>query len=342
VAKKTKPVDMLDDDLKDFYTLVDKQIRPGAGRPKGEEAAPTEFLSTGSLGVDFVSHGGIPRGRISEIYGPQHSGKTTLMMSTAGRVQQAGGRVAWLDMEFGFDPTWATTLGVDIRTLHIDNFDTAEEALTFIDLVVRSHKFDLVVVDSVAAMVPSVEAQEVYGKAHMGLQARVMSQGARKLVGPIGRSRTAVVFLNQIRNKIGVTYGSPEVTTGGMALQFYASLRLNVRQRKPIKDGEELLGNYVEVTAKKCRAGAYGRQALVPLYFLSGIDTGMEVVDAAAKAELVKKSGSHYSYEGEKMGQGARKAANWLLEHPEVMATLWEQLLEVYAREQTNVGTIEE
>jgi len=341
VAKK-KLIDMDDADLAEFYKLVDTQVRPGAGRPHADDRAPTEFISTGSLGVDFVSYGGIPRGRLTEIYGPQHSGKTTLMMSTAGCVQKAGGRVAWVDMEFGFDDTWATTLGVDVRKLHIDNFDTAEEAFKFINIAVDSKRFDLIVIDSVAAMVPAIELAEDFGKSHMGLQARLMSQATRKLVGPVGRTRTAVVFLNQIRNKIGVTYGSPETTPGGFALQFFASLRLDVRLRKPIMDGEERLGNYIEVTAKKCRAGAYGRKALVPLYAATGIDTGMEVVDAAAAAELITKSGSHYSYNGDKMGQGARKAADWLVEHPDVMQELWKQLMAVYAQRQPSTGTIEE
>lgn len=332
MAKK-KPVDMQDEDLAEMYALIDKQVRPGAGRARGqqEDYQPLELISTGSFGVDFVSHGGIPRGRITEIYGPQHSGKTTLMMSTAGRVQAGGGRVAWIDMEYGFDDTWATTLGVNVDKLHIDNFDTAEEALKFMLLVSQSNKFDLVVLDSVAALVPTVELAEDFGKSHMGLQARLMSQAMRKLQGPIGKTRTAVVFLNQIRNKIGVMYGSPETTPGGLALPFAASLRIDIRQRKPIKEGEELLGNYVEAICRKCRAGPYGRRTLVPLYFASGIDKAMELLDAASEAGLIEKSGSHYKYQGEKIGQGQVKAAEWLRAHPDVIDALWQPTLDYVA-----------
>ncbi len=284
---------------------------------KGREAIPA--ISTGSLGLDIaLGIGGLPRGRIVEIYGPESSGKTTLTLQVIAECQRMGGTCAFIDAEHALDPIYAGNLGVDVENLLVSQPDTGEQALEICDMVVRSGAVDVVVIDSVAALTPKAEIEGDMGDSHMGLQARLMSQALRKMTGNIKNSNTLVIFINQIRMKIGVMFGSPETTTGGNALKFYASVRLDIRRIGAIKEGDEVVGSETRVKVVKNKVAPPFRQTEFQIMYGKGIYHMGEVIDLGVKANLVDKSGAWYAYNGEKIGQGKKNAANYLEENPEI------------------------
>jgi recombination protein RecA len=300
---------------------IEKQFGKGSVMRLGDaETVPDmEVVSTGSLGLDVaLGVGGLPRGRVIEIYGPESSGKTTLMLSAIAQAQKAGGVAAFVDAEHALDPSYAEKLGVNLQDLLVSQPDTGEQALEITDMLVRSGAVDIVVIDSVAALTPRAEIEGEMGEMQVGLHARLMSQALRKLTGNIKRSNTIVVFINQIRMKIGVMFGSPETTTGGNALKFYSSVRLDIRRIGAIKNGEEVVGNQTRVKVVKNKVAPPFRQAEFEIIYGKGIARDSELVDLGVLHGLVDKSGSWYSYNGERIGQGKDNVKNYLAEHPEV------------------------
>ena len=288
-----------------------------------------ESISTGSLGLDIgLGIGGVPRGRIVEIYGPESSGKTTLALHIIAEAQKAGGTCAIVDAEHALDPGYAKKLGCDVDNLLISQPDAGEQALEITDTLVRSGALDVVVVDSVAALVPRAELEGEMGDHHVGLQARLMSQALRKLTGSISRSRTTVIFINQIRMKIGVMFGSPETTTGGNALKFYSSVRLDIRRIGAIKDRDEVVGNQTRVKVVKNKMAPPFRQIEFDIMYGKGISKTGEILDLGVAGGFVEKAGSWFSAEGERIGQGRENAKQYLLDHPEMMATLENKIRE--------------
>ncbi len=282
-----------------------------------------EAISTGSLGLDIgLGIGGVPRGRIVEIYGPESSGKTTLALHIIAEAQKSGGTCAIVDAEHALDPTYAKKLGCNVDDLLISQPDAGEQALEIADTLVRSNALDVLVVDSVAALVPRAELEGDMGDSHMGLQARLMSQALRKLTGSISKSRTVVIFINQIRMKIGVMFGSPETTTGGNALKFYASVRMDIRRIGQIKDKEEIVGNQTRVKVVKNKMAPPFRQVEFDIMYGQGISKTGEILDLGVAAGLVEKAGSWFSAEGERIGQGRENAKKYLLDNPDMMKTL--------------------
>ena len=300
---------------------IEKQFGKGSVMRLGDaESIPDiEVVSTGSLGLDVaLGIGGLPRGRVVEIYGPESSGKTTLMLSAIAQAQRVGGVAAFVDAEHALDPSYAEKLGVNLKDLLVSQPDTGEQALEITDMLVRSGAVDIVVVDSVAALTPKAEIEGEMGEMQVGLQARLMSQALRKLTGNIKRSNTIVVFINQIRMKIGVMFGSPETTTGGNALKFYSSVRLDIRRIGAIKAGEEVIGNQTRVKVVKNKVSPPFREAEFEIIYGKGISREGELIDMGVIHGLVEKSGSWYSYNGERIGQGKDNARTYLLEHPEI------------------------
>jgi recombination protein RecA len=300
---------------------IEKQFGKGSVMRLGEHPAnqDIEVVSTGSLGLDIaLGVGGVPRGRVVEIYGPEASGKTTLTLSIIAQAQKLGGVAAFVDAEHALDPVYAEKLGVNVKELLISQPDTGEQALEITDMLVRSGAVDIVVIDSVAALTPKAEIEGEMGEMQVGLQARLMSQALRKLTGNIKRSNTIVVFINQIRMKIGVMFGNPETTTGGNALKFYASLRLDIRRIGALKNGEEVVGNQTRVKVVKNKVSPPFREAEFEIIYGQGISREGELIDMGALHGLVEKSGSWYSYEGERIGQGKDNARAYLLQHPEI------------------------
>nr|CAA35247.1 RecA protein [Neisseria gonorrhoeae] len=278
-----------------------------------------EVISTGSLGLDLaLGVGGLRRGRIVEIFGPESSGKTTLCLEAVAQCQKNGGVCAFVDAEHAFDPVYARKLGVKVEELYLSQPDTGEQALEICDTLVRSGGIDMVVVDSVAALVPKAEIEGDMGDSHVGLQARLMSQALRKLTGHIKKTNTLVVFINQIRMKIGVMFGSPETTTGGNALKFYSSVRLDIRRTGSIKKGEEVLGNETRVKVIKNKVAPPFRQAEFDILYGEGISWEGELIDIGVKNDIINKSGAWYSYNGAKIGQGKDNVRVWLKENPEI------------------------
>ncbi|ENX8682766.1 recombinase RecA [Neisseria gonorrhoeae] len=278
-----------------------------------------EVISTGSLGLDLaLGVGGLPRGRIVEIFGPESSGKTTLCLEAVAQCQKNGGVCAFVDAEHAFAPVYARKLGVKVEELYLSQPDTGEQALEICDTLVRSGGIDMVVVDSVAALVPKAEIEGDMGDSHVGLQARLMSQALRKLTGHIKKTNTLVVFINQIRMKIGVMFGSPETTTGGNALKFYSSVRLDIRRTGSIKKGEEVLGNETRVKVIKNKVAPPFRQAEFDILYGEGISWEGELIDIGVKNDIINKSGAWYSYNGAKIGQGKDNVRVWLKENPEI------------------------
>ncbi|EPI1517481.1 recombinase RecA [Neisseria gonorrhoeae] len=278
-----------------------------------------EVISTGSLGLDLaLGVGGLPRGRIVEIFGPESSGKTTLCLEAVAQCQKNGGVCAFVDAEHAFDPVYARKLGVKVEELYLSQPDTGEQALEICDTLVRSGGIGMVVVDSVAALVPKAEIEGDMGDSHVGLQARLMSQALRKLTGHIKKTNTLVVFINQIRMKIGVMFGSPETTTGGNALKFYSSVRLDIRRTGSIKKGEEVLGNETRVKVIKNKVAPPFRQAEFDILYGEGISWEGELIDIGVKNDIINKSGAWYSYNGAKIGQGKDNVRVWLKENPEI------------------------
>jgi recombination protein RecA len=284
-----------------------------------ETAGDTEVISTGSLGLDIaLGIGGLPRGRIVEIYGPESSGKTTLALHVIAEGQRAGGTCAFIDAEHALDPAYARKLGVDVDDLLISQPDAGEQALEIADTLVRSGAIDVLVIDSVAALVPRAELEGEMGDSHMGLQARLMSQALRKLTGSISRSRTIVIFINQIRYKIGIMFGNPETTTGGNALKFYASVRLDIRRIGSIKERDQIIGNQTRVKVVKNKMAPPFKVVDFDIMYGEGISKRGELIDLGVQAGVVEKSGSWFSYDGQRIGQGRENAKSYLREHLEV------------------------
>ena len=300
---------------------IEKQFGKGSVMRLGDAGASydVEAVSTGSLGLDIaLGVGGLPRGRVIEIYGPESSGKTTLTLQVIAEAQRAGGTAAFVDAEHALDPVYAEKLGVNVQDLLVSQPDTGEQALEITDMLVRSSAVDIIVVDSVAALTPKAEIEGEMGDAHVGLQARIMSQALRKLTGNIKRSNTIVIFINQIRMKIGVMFGNPETTTGGNALKFYASVRLDIRRIGALKNGEEVIGNQTRVKVVKNKVAPPFREAEFEIMYGQGISRVGEIIDIGVLQGFVEKSGSWYSYNGERIGQGKENARNFLNEHPEI------------------------
>jgi recombination protein RecA len=300
---------------------IEKQFGKGSVMRLGDagDNYDVESVSTGSLGLDIaLGIGGLPRGRVVEIYGPESSGKTTLTLQVIAEAQRVGGTAAFVDAEHALDPVYAAKLGVNVQELLVSQPDTGEQALEITDMLVRSGAVDIVVVDSVAALTPKAEIEGEMGDMHVGLQARLMSQALRKLTGNIKRSNTIVIFINQIRMKIGVMFGNPETTTGGNALKFYASVRLDIRRIGALKNGEEVIGNQTRVKVVKNKVAPPFREAEFEILYGAGISRNGEVIDIGVAQGFVEKSGSWYSYNGERIGQGKENARTFLDQHPEI------------------------
>jgi recombination protein RecA len=299
---------------------IDRAFGKGSAMKLGSKTAmQVEAISTGSLGLDIaLGIGGLPRGRIIEIYGPESSGKTTLALHAIAEAQKTGGTAAFVDAEHALDPVYAKKLGVNIDELIVSQPDTGEQALEIVDTLVRSNAIDVLVVDSVAALVPRAEIEGEMGDSHVGLQARLMSQALRKLTGSISRSRCMVIFINQVRMKIGVMYGNPETTTGGNALKFYASVRLDIRRTGQIKDRDDIVGNATRVKVVKNKVAPPFKQVEFDIMYGEGISKIGEILDLGVKAGVVEKSGAWFSYDSVRIGQGRENSKNFLREHPEM------------------------
>lgn len=299
---------------------IERQFGKGSIMRLGEAATKqVPVIPTGSLALDMaLGVGGIPRGRVVEIYGPESSGKTTLTLHVVAQAQRMGGIAAFIDVEHAQDPLYAQALGVDIENLLISQPDNAEQALEIAEALVRSNAVDVIVIDSVAALVPKAEIEGEMGDSHVGLQARLMSQALRKLTGAVNRSRTAVIFTNQIREKIGVMFGNPETTTGGRALKFYASLRMDIRRIGAIKDGQDQVGNRTRVKVVKNKVAPPFKQAEFDIMFNEGISHTGLLIDLGVETEVVDKSGAWFSYGDTRLGQGRENAKAFLKEHPEI------------------------
>jgi recombination protein RecA len=300
---------------------IEKQFGKGSVMRLGDHdiSRDIQAVSTGSLGLDIaLGIGGLPRGRVVEIYGPESSGKTTLTLQVIAEMQKTGGTAAFIDAEHALDPAYAAKLGVDVDNLLISQPDTGEQALEIADMLVRSGSVDVVVIDSVAALTPKAEIEGEMGDSHMGLQARLMSQALRKLTANIKRTNTLVIFINQIRMKIGVMFGNPETTTGGNALKFYASVRLDIRRIGAIKKGDEIIGNETKVKVVKNKVSPPFKEAFFDILYGQGISREGEIIELGVAHKLVDKSGAWYAYNGEKIGQGKDNAREYLKEHPEI------------------------
>ncbi|MDO9282421.1 MAG: recombinase RecA [Methylotenera sp.] len=300
---------------------IEKQFGKGSIMRMGDGSIGEDIqaVSTGSLGLDIaLGIGGLPRGRVVEIYGPESSGKTTLTLSVIAQMQKMGGVAAFIDAEHALDPQYAAKLGVNVPDLLISQPDTGEQALEIVDMLVRSGSVDIVVIDSVAALTPRAEIEGEMGDSHMGLQARLMSQALRKLTGNIKRTNTLVIFINQIRMKIGVMFGSPETTTGGNALKFYASVRLDIRRTGAIKKGDEVIGSETRVKVIKNKVAPPFKQAEFDILYGEGISREGEIIELGVNAKFVEKAGAWYSYNGEKIGQGKDNSREYLKAHPAI------------------------
>ncbi|HJL66241.1 MAG TPA: recombinase RecA [Arenicellales bacterium] len=300
---------------------IERQFGKGSVMRLGEASYDQDVttISTGSLGLDIaLGIGGLPKGRVVEIYGPESSGKTTLMLSAVAEAQKAGGTAAFVDAEHALDPAYAERLGVNLKELLISQPDTGEQALEIVDMLVRSAAVDIVVIDSVAALTPKAEIEGEMGASHVGLQARLMSQALRKLTSNIKRSKTLVVFINQIRMKIGVMFGSPETTTGGNALKFYSSVRLDIRRIGAIKKGEEILGNQTRVKVVKNKVAPPFKKAEFDIFYNQGISKEGELIDLGVEHNIVDKSGAWYSYNKDRIGQGRDNVRQFLSDNPEI------------------------
>ncbi|RJT21094.1 recombinase RecA [Chakrabartia godavariana] len=307
---------------------IDRAFGKGSAMKLGSrEKMEIEAVSTGSLGLDIaLGIGGLPRGRIIEIFGPESSGKTTLALHAIAEAQRGGGTAAFIDAEHALDPAYARKLGCNIDELIVSQPDTGEQALEIADTLVRSNAIDVLVIDSVAALVPRAEIEGEMGDSHVGLQARLMSQALRKITGSINRSRCTVIFINQIRMKIGVMYGSPETTTGGNALKFYASVRLDIRRTGQIKDREDIVGNTTRVKVVKNKVAPPFKQVEFDIMYGEGISKTGEILDLGVKAGIVEKSGAWFSYDSIRMGQGRENAKAWLKDNPDMAARIEQQI----------------
>ncbi len=315
--------------LETALAQIDRQFGKGTVMRLGsDERAPVAVIPTGSIALDVaLGIGGLPRGRIIEIYGPESSGKTTLTLHAIANAQRNGGIAAFIDAEHALDPEYAKKLGVDIDSLLVSQPDTGEQALEIADMLVRSGSIDLIVVDSVAALVPKAEIEGEMGDSHVGLQARLMSQALRKLTGGLNQTQTTMIFINQLREKIGVFFGSPETTAGGKALKFYASVRLDIRRIETLKDGAEAVGNRTRVKVVKNKMAPPFKQAEFDILYGVGISREGSLIDYGVEHGIVKKSGAWYTYDGDQLGQGKENARNFLLENPEMAAEIEQKIL---------------
>jgi recombination protein RecA len=303
---------------------IEKQFGKGAVMKMGEKGSMAiESIPTGALSLDLaLGIGGLPRGRVTEIYGPESSGKTTLALHVVAEAQRNGGICAYVDAEHAMDPIYAKAIGVDVDQLLISQPDTGEQALEITDMLVRSGAIDVIVIDSVAALTPRAEIEGDMGDTHVGLQARLMSQALRKLTGNLNKSNTICIFINQLREKIGVMFGSPETTPGGRALKFYSSIRLDIRRIESIKDGAEVVGNRTRVKVVKNKVASPFKQAEFDIMYSKGISREGSLLDMGVDLGIIKKSGAWFTYEGEQLGQGRENAKNFLSENPEVMVEI--------------------
>jgi recombination protein RecA len=315
--------------LESALAQIDRQFGKGSVMRLGsEDRAPVEVIPTGSIALDVaLGIGGLPRGRIVEIYGPESSGKTTLTLHAIANAQKAGGIAAFIDAEHALDPDYAMKLGVDIDALLVSQPDTGEQALEIADMLVRSGSIDLIVIDSVAALVPRAEIEGEMGDSHVGLQARLMSQALRKLTGGLSQTNTTMIFINQLREKIGVFFGSPETTAGGKALKFYASVRLDIRRIETLKDGTEAVGNRTRVKVVKNKMAPPFKQAEFDILYGVGISREGSLIDYGVDQEIVKKSGAWYTYDGDQLGQGKENSRNFLLSNPDIALEIEQKIL---------------
>ena len=328
--------------LSSALSAIEKQFGKGAIMSLGGgETTDIPVIPTGSIGLDLaLGVGGLPRGRVVEIFGPESSGKTTLTLHAIAQAQRAGGICAFIDAEHALDVTYARKLGVRIEDLLVSQPDNGEQALEIADKLVGTGAVDMIVIDSVAALVPKAELEGEMGDAHMGLQARLMSQALRKLTAATSRNATCVVFINQLRQKIGVVYGNPETTTGGNALKFYASVRLDIRKIGAVKNGEQIVGSRARVKVVKNKVAPPFRECEFEILYGSGISAVGEVVDLASEAGLLEKSGAYYSWQGERIAQGRDKACQYMAEHPALVDELREKLVAQRKAENARMGVV--
>jgi recombination protein RecA len=320
------------DDLKERTKAIDiavgqieKQFGKGSIMRLGQRGAiaPVEAISTGAISIDYaLGIGGVPRGRVIEIFGPESSGKTTLALQIIAEAQRAGGMAAFVDAEHALDAQYSQKLGVDLENLLVSQPDNGEQALEIVEVLIRSNSVDVVVVDSVAALVPKAEIEGEMGEAQMGLQARLMSQALRKLTGVVSKSKTTLIFINQLREKIGVMFGNPETTTGGRALKFYASIRIDIRRIASIKDGDQVIGGRTRVKVVKNKMAPPFREAEFDIMYGEGISREGDLLDLAVEKRIVEKSGAWFAYSGERLGQGRENAKQFLKENPSIRQTI--------------------
>jgi len=318
LKERTKAIDMA-------VGQIEKQFGKGAIMRLGQKGAiaPVEAISTGSISIDYaLGVGGVPRGRVVEIFGPESSGKTTLALQVIAEAQKAGGMAAFVDAEHALDAQYAQKLGVELDNLLVSQPDNGEQALEIVEVLVRSNSVDVVVVDSVAALVPKAEIEGEMGEAQMGLQARLMSQALRKLTGVVSKSKTTLIFINQLREKIGVMFGNPETTTGGRALKFYASVRIDIRRIASIKDGDQMVGGRTRVKIVKNKMAPPFREAEFDVMYGEGISKEGDLLDLAVEKKIVEKSGAWFAYSGERLGQGRENAKQFLKDNPSVRQTI--------------------
>lgn len=325
--------------LEQALEQIQKQYGKGAIMKLGEEGltGSVDVISTGSISLDLATGvGGYPRGRIIEIYGPESSGKTTLTLHAIAEAQKAGGKAAFIDAEHALDPVYAKNLGVDVDELLVSQPDTGEQALEICEMLARSGAIDLIVIDSVAALVPKAEIQGEMGDSHVGLHARLMSQALRKIAGTVNKTNTCVIFINQLREKIGVMFGNPETTTGGRALKFYASMRLDVRKIETLKRGDEMLGNRTRVKIVKNKVAPPFKKSEFDIMYGTGISLAGDVLDTAVEAKIVDKAGSWYSYNGERIGQGRENVKDYLQSHEEMLEEIRKKVMDQLKPESTD------
>jgi len=332
--------------LKMALSQIEKQFGSGSIMRMGNEnaVAPVDAVSTGSLSIDIaLGIGGFPRGRVVEIYGPESSGKTTLTLHAVAEIQKAGGTAAFVDAEHALDPSYAEKVGVNVEDLLVSQPDTGEQALEITDMLVRSAAVDLVVVDSVAALTPKAEIEGDMGDTHVGLQARLMSQALRKLTGNIKRSNTLVIFINQIRMKIGVMFGNPETTTGGNALKFYSSVRIDIRRTGALKKGDEIIGNETRVKVVKNKVAPPFKQANFDIMYNEGISRQSELIELGVQNNIIEKTGAWYSYGGDRLGQGKENVRIYLKENPELAEEIEQKIRTLFfSNKKIEVEDIEE
>ena len=327
-----------DEALQKVLSDIEKQFGKGAIMKLGDSShMELDVTSSGSLSLDIqLGVGGYPKGRIIEIYGPESSGKTTLALHAIAEVQKTGGRAAFIDAEHALDPVYAKSLGVDINELLLAQPDTGEQALEICEALVRSEAVNIVVIDSVAALVPKAEIDGEMGDSHVGLQARLMSQALRKLAGTINKTQTTAIFINQLREKVGVMFGNPETTTGGRALKFYASVRLDVRRSEALKIGDNIIGNRTTIKVVKNKVAPPFKTAVVDIMYGEGISHEGEIIDLGSECGVIEKSGAWYAYNGEKIGQGKENVKLFLKDHPEIRDEMEQKIREFYGINKNN------